>query len=73
MKKIKGQCKAYTDALGQHGDTWDAGKLARWGLKSLGRVEAAGIAVGGQPQAGGRRGRRPFARLFQKLKRHSNA
>lgn len=74
VKKVKGLFNADTDALGQHGDTWDAGKLARWALKSAGRVEAGGIAVSsksGKPQ---RRGLlRPFAHLFRKLTRHSNA
>lgn len=74
VKKIKGLFNADTDALGQHGDTWDAGKLALWGLRRKGRVEASGMAVGGAPSAPARRGvLRPFARLFAKLKRHANA
>ena len=46
VKKVKGLFNADTDALGQHGDTWDGGKLALWGLRRTGRAEAAGMIVG---------------------------
>lgn len=73
VKKIKGLFTAETNATGQHGDTWDAGKLALWGLKKRGRVEASGMSVG-SAGAPARRGLlSPFAKLFSKLKRHANA
>jgi len=74
VKKIKGLFQTETNAVGQHGDTWDAGKLALWGLKKKGRVEASGVAVGSSPHGPARRGvLRPLAKFFNKLKRHSNA
>lgn len=74
VKKVKGLFNSATDALGQHGDTWDAGKLARWSLKSGGRAEASGVSVGGQSGKPSRRGvLQPFANLFRKIKRSSNA
>lgn len=49
VKRVKGQFKTDTDREGQHGDTFDAGKLARYALRRLGRVEAtaASVASGG--------------------------
>ena len=69
VKKQKGLFMTDTDKLGQHGDTFDAGKLARWALKRAGRVEAGGASVGGPPSTPRDRVPRPFGHLFQAIKR----
>lgn len=73
VKKVKGLFNAETDSLGQHGDTWDAGKLAYWGLKKRGRPEAAGISISGGTDKPDRAVKNPFARFFGRLKARCHA
>lgn len=55
VRKLNGHFDNTTDSLGQHGDTWDAAKLALWGLRRAGRVTANAVSItpAHQPQRPG--------------------
>lgn len=73
VKRVKGQFRTDTDREGRHGDTFDAGKLARWALKRAGRVEAAGARVSGLGSGLNKSRPRPKGILSNTLKRATNA
>jgi hypothetical protein len=58
VQKSKGQFITLTGKTGEHGDTFDSGKLARWALLSGGPIEAAAASVGTNPA--GANNRNPY-------------
>lgn len=57
VRRHAGSFATEVDEAGNHGDTFDSGKLAYWGLRRGGSVRAAAVPLGAyQSPAGGRPG-----------------
>lgn len=74
VHREKGTFVTETGENGEHGDTFDSGKLAYWALEhGTGRVEAAGVSISGAPSASREHVKNPFAHLFDTIKNALNA
>lgn len=68
VRREKGTFFSETGENGEHGDTFDSGKLAYWALEhGTGRAAAQGVSIGGTaaPRSPGALHRNPFAHLFE--------
>ncbi len=54
VKRDKGSFAADLGPNGEHGDTFDGGKLAYWPLLAPGRAEAAGVPIASSPATAAR-------------------
>jgi hypothetical protein len=74
VKREKGTFVTETGENGEHGDTFDSGKLSYWALEhGTGRVEAHGVPIGGAPRDSAEHVKNPWAHLFDAVKSLLNA